>query len=172
MIDQDTSRQFVTLGLGDELFAIPVALVREILDMQKPFLIPEAPAHLVGLIDVRGQAVPVIDLRRKLGLPAKAATAETRILVLAVPRDGSELALGLIADRVIEVTALDEGSLSSAPQIGTRWRSDYIQAIGRRNGGFVVVFDLARLLASDAAALLQTPEARPPAAAEAAVSCA
>jgi purine-binding chemotaxis protein CheW len=116
--------------------------------------------------------VPVIDLRRKLGLPPKEATAESRILVLDVPLDDREFALGLIADRVIEVTALDEGSLSSAPQIGTRWRSDYIRGIGRRNGGFVVVFDLTRLLASDAAALLQAPDARIEAPAEEALSCA
>ena len=61
----DESRQFVTLGLDQEVFAVPVELVREILDMRQPFRIPEAPAHFAGLIDVRGEAVPVIDLRVK-----------------------------------------------------------------------------------------------------------
>ena len=92
--------------LDQEVFAVPVELVREILDMRQPFRIPEAPAHLAGLIDVRGQAVPVIDLRLKLGLPPRDASADTRILVLDVPLEGRCLSLGLIADRVFEVTAL------------------------------------------------------------------
>jgi purine-binding chemotaxis protein CheW len=154
MTDQYASEQFVTLGLDAELFAVPVELVREILDMRQPFRIPEAPPHLAGLIDVRGQAVPLLDLRLKLGLPPRAATADTRILVLEVPSQDRRLPLGLIADRVIEVTALDAGGTEPPPEIGTRWRCDYIQAIGRRAGQFVVIFDLARLLGSDAVALL------------------
>lgn len=156
----DDSDQFVTLGLDNELFAVPVGLVREILDMRQPFHIPEAPPHLAGLIDVRGRAVPVIDLRLKLGLSSRAATADTRILVLDVPVGERCLSLGLIADRVFEVTALDSGSLAPPPEIGTRWRCDYIQGIGRRGDNFVVIFDMARLLSGDAAALLHTAEAK------------
>lgn len=152
----DDSGQYVTLGLDNELFAVPVGLVREILDMRQPFHIPEAPPHLAGLIDVRGHAVPVIDLRLKLGLSSRAATADTRILVLDVPAGARCLSLGLIADRVFEVTALDSGSLAPPPEIGTRWRCDYIQAIGRRGDSFVVIFDMARLLSGDTAALLQS----------------
>ena len=104
MSGQPSSDQFVTLGLDKEIFAVPVELVREILDMRQPFRIPEAPAHLAGLIDVRGQAVPVIDLRLKLGLPPRDAAADTRILVIDVPIGARSLSLGLIADRVFEVT--------------------------------------------------------------------
>src|SRR5215813_7014828 len=100
--------------------------------MRQPFRIPEAPAHLAGLIDVRGQAVPVIDLRLKLGLMPREAGADTRILVLDVPVETHVLPLGLIADRVFEVTALDPGSVGPPPDIGTAWHSDYIRGIGRR----------------------------------------
>jgi purine-binding chemotaxis protein CheW len=165
MTRHNESDQFVTLGLDHEVFAVPVELVREILDMRQPFRIPEAPAHLAGLIDVRGRAVPVIDLRLKLGLPPRAASADTRILVLDVPVDGRLLSLGLIADRVFEVTALDADSLTPPPDIGTAWDCDYIEGIGRRGDTFVVIFDLARLLSSDDVAALGT--AAPPAAAPA-----
>lgn len=63
-----SEQQFVTLSLGDEVFAIPVAYVREILEFRAPFAIPEGPAFMLGLTDVRGQGVPTLDLRRKLGL--------------------------------------------------------------------------------------------------------
>jgi len=157
------SGQYVTLGLDHEVFAVPVELVREILDMRRPFRIPEAPAHLAGLIDVRGQAVPVIDLRLKLGLAPREAGADTRILVLDVPVEDRFLSLGLIADRVFEVTALDPGSVAPPPDIGTAWRCDYIAGIGRRGDTFVVIFDLSRLLSGEDVALLHAagPRALP-----------
>ena len=153
--------QFVTLGLGAEVFAVPVSHVREILDYQAPFAIPEGPNYLMGLTDVRGRGTPTIDLRLKLGLPPVPANGATRILVLDVPLEDRVLSLGLIADRVIEVAAFSEGQIEAAPDIGVPWRSEYIKGVVRRdsssgNGGFVVIFDLARLLTSqDAAALSQ-----------------
>jgi purine-binding chemotaxis protein CheW len=155
MSGHDDSAQYVTLGLDREVFAVPVGLVREILDMRPPFRIPEAPPHLAGLIDVRGHAVPVIDLRLKLGLPAREAGADTRILVLDVPVEGRVLSLGLIADRVFEVTGLDRHDVAPPPDIGTTWHSDYILGIGRRGDSFVVIFDLSHLLSSEDTALLR-----------------
>lgn len=154
-------QQFVTLGLGAEVFAVSVAHVREILDYQAPFAIPEGPSYLMGLTDVRGRGTPTIDLRLKLGLPSVPPTGATRILVLDVPLEDRVLSLGLIADRVIEVVAFSEDQVEAAPDIGVPWRSEYIRGVVRRdssagNGGFVVIFDLARLLTSqDAAALSQ-----------------
>jgi purine-binding chemotaxis protein CheW len=146
--------QYVTLGIDREVFAVPVALVREILDPRPLCRMPEAPPHLAGLIDVRGRGVPVIDLRVKLGRPALARTDATRILVLDVALSGRRLELALIADRVFEVTALDRHSVTPPPDIGTDWRCDYVRGIGRRGEDFVIILDLAYLLGSDAVALL------------------
>ena len=145
---------FVTIGIDREVFAVPVETVLEILAMRPVFRIPDAPAHLKGLIDVRGRAVAVIDLRTKLGLPPAAADENTRIVVLDVVIEERRLALGLVADRVFEVITLDNRQLEQPPDIGTRWHSDYIRGIGRRLDSFVVVLDLARLFSNDAAALM------------------
>lgn len=125
--------------------------------MRPLFRVPNAPPYLVGLIDVRGQGVPAIDLRVKLGVAATPATETTRILVLEVPVQGRRLVMGLIADRVIEVATLGDRQIAPPPDIGVRWRSDYIQGVFRRQDSFVVLFDLARLLTSQEAAAL--PEA-------------
>jgi purine-binding chemotaxis protein CheW len=151
--------QFVTLGLGEEVFAVSVAFVREILDYQAPFAIPDGPDYLLGLTDVRGRGTPTIDLRLKLGLPRAAPTATTRILVLDVPLADRVLSLGLVADRVIEVVSIATDQIETAPDIGVPWRSEYIQGVFRREstagkGGFVVLFDLPRLLTSQDAAVL------------------
>ena len=154
-----TDTQFVILGLDREIFAVPVETVLEILDMRELFRVPDAPAHLSGLIDVRGRSVPVIDLRVKLGLPAAAVTGGTRIMVLEVPIGGRQLVLGLVADRVYEVASLDHGALEPPPDIGTKWRSEYIRGVGRRGANFVIVFDLGCLFASEESALLGSLDA-------------
>jgi purine-binding chemotaxis protein CheW len=145
--------QFVTLALGEEVFAVPVAFVREILDYRTPFKVPEGPAYLLGLIDVRGRGTPLIDLRLKLGLDSVPHDLATRILVLDVPVGDRILALALVADRVIEVATFKAAEIEAAPDIGVPWRSDYIQGVVRREHDFVVLFDLPTLLASAQSAL-------------------
>jgi purine-binding chemotaxis protein CheW len=147
--------QYVTLGIGDERFAIPVERVREILQLQPIARMPNAPACFLGMIDVRGQGVPVVDLRLKLGLERSQDSESTRIIVLQVAAEGRELTLGLKTDRVFEVTELDENHLEPPPEIGTRWRSDCISGVGRRNGAFVTVLDLGCLFAPSDVGLVE-----------------
>ena len=151
--------QFVTLGIDRETFALPVETVREILDMCEISRLPNAPAQLLGMIDVRGTCVPVIDLRTKFGLPRIEATASTRILVLELQQEGQTTLIGLVADRVFEVTGLDGDRLDPAPETGCRWRANHIAGIGRKGEKFVVVIDLKRLLADDAKTLIGEPDA-------------
>lgn len=146
--------QYVTFSLGNERFAVPVAMVREILDYRDAFKIPNGPDYLLGLTDVRGQGVPTIDLRHRLGLERIAPTPNTRILVVDVPLPGRILSLGLVADRVYEVTPFSSHQVEAPPDIGVQWRSEYIQGVVRREDGFVVLIDLAHLFSGrDAGAL-------------------
>jgi purine-binding chemotaxis protein CheW len=144
--------QYVTFALGDEVFAVEVEIVREILDYEEAFKIPNGPDYLLGLRDVRGHGVPTIDLRLKLGLSRTVPTPHTRVLVLDIPLPDRLLTLGMVADRVFEVVPFRRDQIEKAPDIGTRWRSDYIRGVVRRDTGFVVIIDLASLLsASDTA---------------------
>lgn len=147
--------QYVTLGVAEERFAVPVERVREILQVQPIARMPNAPAFFLGMIDVRGQSVPVVDLRLRLGLDEARDTENTSIIVLQVVVGGRDLTLGLKTDRVFEVTVLDGDHLEPPPEIGTRWRSDCIAGIGRRNGAFVTVFDLSRLFAVTEVAFME-----------------
>lgn len=146
--------QYVTIGVGDEVFAAPVTKVQEILDMSPISRLPRAPENLLGVIDVRGQGVPVLDLRLTLGMPEAADTQNTRILVLSLRDGDAELTLGLRADRVFEVTVLDSEALDPPPAISRSWTDHCIEGIGRRNGRFVTVLDLDTLLGRDAAGLV------------------
>lgn len=138
--------QYVTLGVAEEIFAAPVEKVQEILDLRPIARLPQAPANLLGMIDVRGLGVPVIDLRLTLGLAPTQDTENTRILVLTVAGRQGPMTVGLKADRVFEVTVLDDARLDPPPAISGDWRGDSIAGIGRRHGHFVTVVDLDHLL--------------------------
>lgn len=145
----DETIQYLTCGAGDETFALNVAQVREVLDVCPFSKVPNMPPFVRGMIDVRGQAVPVIDLRVKFGMAPAETTDSSRIMVLEVVVDGRALVIGALTDRVFEVTALDSGDVMPPPEIGTRWRSDIIRGIGRRNGKFVIVLNLNKVFTMD-----------------------
>ncbi len=141
--------QVVEFGLGSEVFAVPVTLVREILDYAQPSHLPKGPPHFVGLTDVRGQGVPTVDMRRRLGLPAVEPTLATRILILDVPLPDRVLTLGVVIDRVLSVTSFGRTDIEAAPDIGVRWDSRYITGVVRRDTAFVVIVDAARIFTAE-----------------------
>ncbi|MFT3978520.1 MAG: chemotaxis protein CheW [Sphingomonas bacterium] len=146
--------QVVTFGLGAEIFAVRVELVREILDYRDTFRIPNGPGWLLGLTDMRGQGVTTIDFRVKLGLSPAVPSPATRILVVDVPLADRVLTLGLVVDRVLEVSSFAADAIEPAPDIGVAWPSDYIAGVVRRADGFVVLVDASRIFsAAEASAL-------------------
>ena len=156
MASSSSESQYVTFALGDEVFAVEVEIVREILDYEDAFKIPNGPDYLLGLRDVRGHGVPTIDLRLKLGLSRTVPTPHTRVLVLDIPLSDRLLTLGMVADRVFVVVPFRRDQIEKAPDIGTRWRSDYIRGVVRRETGFVVIIDLASLLSASDTALFSS----------------
>ena len=149
----ETAR-YLTFRLGDELFAINVAQVREVLDLTLITKVPTAPAYMRGVVNVRGNAIPVVDLRQRFGLPSTAETVNTRILVLELQIDGEQAVLGGIADSVHEVIELEPSQIAPPPTIAMRWRSEFIQGMGKRGDEFIIVLDINAVFASDAQALV------------------
>lgn len=157
--------QYLTLGLAGETFGISIRNVREILDMRPISRLPHAPHFLLGMIDVRGSGYPIVDLRLKLDLPSVPATEATRIIILDVPMNDRLVGVGFVADCVYEVTDIDESSVEAVPSVGGRWKSDYIAGIGRKGDKFVILFDLARLMANAEVPVSEHEQAEAPAAA-------
>ncbi|MDZ7283052.1 chemotaxis protein CheW [Sphingomonas sanguinis] len=143
--------QVVVFGLGEEEFALPVTTVREILDHRNAYRVPHAPDWFLGLTDVRGESVPMVDLRVRLGLSPVEPTLTTRVLVVDVAAGGKPLSLGMVVDRVLDVATFPAEAVEGAPDLGGRWRSEQIEAILRRGSGFVALLDPARLFGADGA---------------------
>ncbi|MEH3102618.1 MAG: chemotaxis protein CheW [Sphingomonas phyllosphaerae] len=152
--------QAVVFGLGREKFALPAGSVREILDHRHASAIPNGPSWLVGLTDVRDRAVPLVDLRVRLGLAGADATPATRILVVDVPICGRNLTLGLVVDRVLDVSSFPAAEIEAPPDIGVRWRSEYIRGVVRRLDGFVVLLATDGIFLAEEDALVLPDVAR------------
>jgi purine-binding chemotaxis protein CheW len=136
----------VTFNADMSLYAVPVSRVQEILDLRPVAAMPNAPAHLIGIIDLRGANIPVVDLRCLLGRPPGEDTAQSRILVVWVSYGLGRVILGIKTDRVIEVTSLDDPQLRPLEEAELlRWSGSAIAGIGRRKGEVVSVLDLDRL---------------------------
>lgn len=153
MTTPETS-QYMTFKLGDELFAINVAQVREVLEMPRITKVPSAPRYMRGVVNVRGQATPVVDLRVKFGLPETADTVHTRIIVMELELDGEAAVLSGIADSVHEVIELEPGSINPPPRIAMRWRTDFIQGMGKRGDQFIIILDANAVFSSDELAVV------------------
>jgi purine-binding chemotaxis protein CheW len=148
--------QYITFKLGDELFAINVTQVREVLELPQITKVPTAPDYMRGVVNVRGKAVPVVDLRLKFGLPSTPDTINSRIVVLELELDGETTVVGGIADSVHEVIELEAGMINPPPSIAMRWRTELIQGMGRRGDEFIIILDINRVFASAGPALLET----------------
>jgi purine-binding chemotaxis protein CheW len=150
------TRHYMTFKLGGELFAIDVAQVREVLEVPRITGVPTAPEYMRGVVNVRGQATAAVDLRVRFGLPAGADTVHTRIIVMELQLDGESAVLGGIADSVHEVIELDPGNIEPAPKIAMRWRTEFIQGMGRRGDDFIIILDMNAVFSSEELAMVAT----------------
>lgn len=137
--------RYVTFRLGNETYAINVMQVQEVLRMTEIAPVPGAPGHVLGIINLRGNVVTVIDARMRLGLPSKDDDDSTRIIVIEVNRQ----VIGILVDSVAEVVELAAAEIEPAPNVGNDESSKYIQGIASRDGELVIVVDLNRLLSDE-----------------------
>jgi purine-binding chemotaxis protein CheW len=144
----ETAR-YLTFKLGDELFAVNVFKAREVLDVTHITRVPTAPDYMRGVVNVRGSAIPVVDLRLKFGLPPLADTLNTRIIVMELEIEGDRVVVGGLADAVHEVIELEPGEINDPPALGMRWRTDLILGMGRRDERFIIILDIERVFAAD-----------------------
>ena len=135
----------LTLRLEDELFAIEAESVREILDLVPVTEVPNASPFARGLINVRGRVVPLADLKVAFGMHRAEQDHDTRIVVIETEIEGEPTVVGILADKVYDVTDIEPAAIEEAPRVGMRWRPDYVRGIGKRQGNFIIIPDLGRI---------------------------
>jgi purine-binding chemotaxis protein CheW len=137
--------QYLTFMLDEEVFALDVAQVREILEYSSVTKVPQTPEFMRGVINLRGSVVPVIDLRLKFGMTETEQTINTCIIVAEVSVDDETILLGALADSVQEVSEMEPDQIEAAPHIGTRLSADFIKGMGKRDNQFVMILDIDKV---------------------------
>jgi purine-binding chemotaxis protein CheW len=143
------TRQYLTFKLGDEVFATDVAKAREVLDVTTITKIPRTPDFMSGVINLRGNVVPVVDLRMCFEMAKTDKTVNTYIVVVEVSLNGESIAIGALVDSVEEVIDLDPDQIQPAPRIGTRIRTDFIRGIGKHDAHFIIILDIDRIFSEE-----------------------
>lgn len=145
----EETTQYMTFKLGDELFAINVSQVREVLEVTQITKVPTAPPYMRGVVNVRGQAIPVVDLRRRFGLSLVQDTVHTRVIVMELTIDGELAVIGGLADSVHEVIELEKEAINPPPRIAMRWRAEFILGMGKRGDDFIIILDVNAVFSSN-----------------------
>lgn len=143
------TNRYLTLSLGEECFAFSITNVREILDMTDITRIPQTPEFLRGVVNVRGSAVPVVDLRMKFGMGRVERTLNTRIVIVEVVKESNTRIVGALADSVKEVLELEPGQIEPPPDMGTSIKADFIRGIGKSGGRFILILDTSKVFSTE-----------------------
>lgn len=138
----DSVLQCVTFRLEDEIYGINVMQVQEVLRVTEIAPVPGAPHYVLGIINLRGNVVTVIDTRERLGLGAKEMDESTRIVII----EADKLVVGILVDAVAEVVDLRTSEIESPPSVGNDESSKYIQGVATRDGELLILVDLNKLL--------------------------
>ncbi|WP_181769588.1 chemotaxis protein CheW [Bradyrhizobium sp. UNPA324] len=143
---QADAMQVVMIGLGEEKFALDAGLVREIIDPVPVTKVAGARAFVPSVINVRGNVIPLADLRIRFGMPQLDDSADTRIVVIELELDGEPVLVGLTADKVYEVTEISQTDVQQTPRVGMHWKPEFIRFIAKWREEFVIVPNMERIL--------------------------
>lgn len=135
-------RQFVEFKLGDEKYGVDILQVKTIERMMPITRVPKAPSFVEGVINLRGEIVPVIDLKKRFDLPEGKITENTRIIIVTV----KDLTVGMIVDSATEVIQLPQDEIEDAPAITSGIDSDYLEGVGKINDELLILLNLAKVL--------------------------
>jgi len=152
------TRQYLTFRLGEEVFATDVAKVREVLDSTTITRIPRTPEFMSGVINLRGNVVPVVDLRLCFEMSKTEKTVNTCIVVVEMLVDGESTVIGALADSVEEVIDLEPENIQPPPRIGARIRTDFISGMGKRDAQLIMILDIDRVFSAEELASLRGAE--------------
>jgi purine-binding chemotaxis protein CheW len=147
--------QYLTFKLDEEVFALDIIKVREVLDFTVITKVPHTPEFMLGVINLRGSVVPVVDMRLKFGMSKTERTVNTCIIIVEIEVEGEGVVLGALVDSVQEVIEMESGQIEPPPRIGTRLKTRFIKGMGKRDEHFIIILDIDRVFSTDELAIVQ-----------------
>lgn len=149
MATETTATQYLSFMLQDEVFAVDISKVREVLDFTSVTKIPQMPDFMRGVINLRGRVVPVIDLKKKFGIGSTEKTVNTCVIIAEIDLGSESVVLGALADSVREVFDLGTEDMESAPRIGSQLDTRFLKGMGKKDDTFILILDIDRVFTMD-----------------------
>lgn len=146
MILSDKEGKYLTFALGAEEYGLEILKVREIIGHMDITAVPQTPDYVKGVINLRGQVIPVVDIRTLFGMEPKEITEETCIIVVEVLQDNRKFNTGVVVDQVSEVLDIKGESIEEAPQLGASVNTDFILGMGKVNDAVKILLDIDKVL--------------------------
>ena len=140
--------QYLTFKLRDEVFALDIGKVREVLDFTTVTKVPQTPDFMRGVINLRGNVVPVVDMRLKFGLSQTEKTVNTCVIITEIDVDGETTVVGAMADSVQEVLDLEPEQIEPPPRIGAKLNTDFIMGMGKHNDQFIMILNIDKVFSA------------------------
>lgn len=147
----ETSAQYLTFGIGEKIFAVGILKVNEIIEVSHVTALPMMPEFVRGVINLRGEAVPVVDLAARIAERGTKINKRSCIVLVDVQDDDDEEghAVGMLVDGVREIVEISESALQPAPDVGDDFSSEFVVGMGRVDEGFVVLLDVNHMLSTE-----------------------
>jgi purine-binding chemotaxis protein CheW len=150
--------KYLTFTLSREEYGIEILKVREIIGYMDITCVPRTPQYMKGVINLRGQVIPVLDLRTRFGMPEAEVTDQTCIIVAEINQQSRRFNVGLIVDQVQEVLDISSENIEDAPQFGTSVQMDFILGIGKVGHSIKILLDIDKVLGTDGDQILMTTQ--------------
>lgn len=141
--------KYLTFTLGDEDYGLWILKVREIIGYMDVTAVPQTPAHVKGVVNLRGQVIPVVDLRLKFGMPSAEVTEQTCIIVVEIDQSGRKFSTGIVVDNVSEVLEIGMNQIEDAPNFGSTVSTEFIMGMGKVGDRVKILLDIDKVLAGD-----------------------
>ncbi len=141
--------KYLTFALSNEEYGLEILKVREIIGYMQITAVPQTPGHVKGVINLRGQVIPVIDLRMKFGMTEAEVTEETCIIVVEINQNDRKFQTGIVVDRVKEVLDIEGENIEDSPQFGSNVDTNFILGMGKVNGAVKILLDIDKVLGNE-----------------------
>lgn len=146
---ETATTQYLSFHLGEELFAVEIERVREVIEFTSVTKVPQTPDFMRGVINLRGGVVPVIDLRTKFGMGETEKTVNTCVIISEVSIGEESVILGAMADAVDEVFDLNPENIEPSPKIGTQLNTDFLNGMGKKGDDFILLLNIDKVFSAD-----------------------
>jgi purine-binding chemotaxis protein CheW len=155
MMETENSNSYLTFELGGELFSISVFKVMEIIEFPDVTKVPNSPDYLLGVINLRGNVLPLVDTRHKFAMDTTKYNDDTSVIIMELMIEDEKMLVGGVVDKVLDVINLPKDQVKPSPTLGSKYKPEFILGMGEVNDKFYMLIDIDKVFSTDEIILLK-----------------